>query len=198
MEAPSTPTSTRRLFFALWPDEALRAQLAERADALIRHRGIIGHPSRPQRYHLTLNFLGDAVPAAVETSVRRAATRIQAPPFTLRLDKAGSFNNKDIPVWFGCQEPPLELRHLDQRLRSALRGLPVDKNPGLKPHLTILRGAEKRLRDETIVPIEWQVQEFVLIDSYLDETPVRYEILERYPLRGGPLQPEPVQFSLLP
>jgi RNA 2',3'-cyclic 3'-phosphodiesterase len=195
LDATAMP-EPNRLFFALWPHEALRARIAEQADALFQRRGLRGHPSRPARYHITLYFLGDAVPAAVEASARKAAARIEAPPFVLQLDQAGSFNNPQVPVWFGPSEIPAELAHLDQTLRRALKGLPVGPTPRFKPHLTVMRDASPRLRPEPLQPIAWQVEEFVLIRSHLDKGRFRYEVLECYPLRGAALPPPPRQGSL--
>ncbi|MGH8453216.1 MAG: RNA 2',3'-cyclic phosphodiesterase [Nevskiales bacterium] len=186
----------KRLFFALWPDDTMRARVAELADALFKRRGLSGHPSRQRLYHLTLNFLGDAVPAPIEASAHKIAARIEAPPFILRLDKAGSFNNPQIPIWLGPSAPSAELKHLDQILRRTLKGLPVGPTPGFKPHITIMRDANRRLRDEMVEPVEWSVGEFVLIHSFRDKGQFQYQVLERYPLRGAPLKPEPKQAEL--
>jgi hypothetical protein len=45
-----------------------------------------------------------------------------------------------------------------------------------------------------IEPIDWNVNEFVLIRS---TPPNPYEILQRYALKGEPLKPPPEQLGLL-
>ena len=62
------------------------------------------------------------------------------------------------------------------------------------PHLTIARNAKIVLPPTPIEPIEWAVDEFVLIRSRLDLQPVRYDVIGRWPLQGpsggaGPASP---------
>ncbi len=62
-----------RLFFALWPDEAVRAQLAHWAREL--HAVCGGRPTRPENLHVTLAFLGNVEDARV-AEVERAASEV--------------------------------------------------------------------------------------------------------------------------
>ena len=186
----------KRLFFALWPGSDIRAQTAATAKTLFARHSLTGRRSGPRLYHLTLFFLGDKVPATTEAAARKLAARIDAPPFRLRLDQAGSFPNPEIPIWLGASAPPAELKHLDQSLRTTLRVLPLARQPSFKPHLTIMRNASEPLHDEPVEPIEWWVDEFVLIQSFVMPGSVHYEVLERFPLRGSPLKPEPKQTEL--
>ena len=193
MQAPEP----NRLFFALSPVEAVRNRVAATADFLCTQHTRGGRRIKPDRYHITLFFLGNHVPGPVEAAALKAAARIEAPPFTLRLDQAGSFRNKLVPVWLGPSELPAELVFLEQLMRKTFAGLTQEQQPRFVPHLTILREAEKPLRKEPIEPIDWPVREFVLIRSILHKPPRHYERLRSYPLRGGPLPPEPKQFQLL-
>ncbi len=186
----------KRLFFALWPGGDIRAQAAATAKTLFAQHSLTGHRSKPRLYHVTLFFLGDKVPVTTEAAARKLAAQIDAPPFRLRLDMAGSFPNPEIPIWLGPSTPPAELKHLDQSLRGTLKGLRLTRQPGFKPHLTIMRNAIEPLQDETIEPIEWWVDEFVLIQSFVMTGSVQYEVLERFPLRGEPLKPAPKQSEL--
>lgn len=186
----------KRLFFALWPPEAVRGEISTVADNLIKQRGLTGHKSRRRRYHLTLFFLGDKVTADIEVAAHKAAARIRAPSFSLRLDQAGSFNNREIPVWLGCSDIPAELRFLDQALRRQLKGLTCERQPRFAPHVTILRNATTRLPLTAVTPVDWAIQEFVLIHSSISDHSVEYTVLQRYPLKGPPLAPEPQQGKL--
>lgn len=51
-----------RLFFALLPGLALRSEIAGAASGLERVHRSGGRLLQPERYHLTLNFLGDFQP----------------------------------------------------------------------------------------------------------------------------------------
>lgn len=195
---PNRPT-INRLFFALWPTDAVRSACADAARGLRMRMQPTGYLSKPDRYHITLLFLGDTVPAAKEAAARQAASLVRSPPFTLRLDHAGSFRNRQIPWWLGARELPAELERLYERLRDAM--LRADVTPDrmkFVPHLTVVRDAGKPLPATPITPIEWKVEEFVLVRSRLDRNPVEYELIGRWPLTGVPDNsgPEPDQLAL--
>lgn len=191
------PTAvSNRLFFALWPSAEIRTRIATATAVLSAHHSG-GRRLNPARYHLTLKYLGDNVAAPDETAAMNAATQVEAPPFSLRLDQAGCFRNRDIPIWLGPSEIPAELVYLDQVLRRALGERPRGQKLSFAPHLTVMREAKIPLPTVSIEPIEWRVDGFVLIRSVL-RPKATYEILQSHPLRGGPAPPAPEQFSLLP
>lgn len=190
------PAIDNRLFFALWPDDPVRRRIAASAEALRTGHALGGYLSKPGRYHMTLYFLGDHVTEETEAAAIKAARNIDAPPFTLCLDLAGCFPNAQIPVWLAPSAPPRELAYLEQMLQKHLAGLPRERQPRFKPHLTVLRSAENKLPSQAIKPIEWRVKEFILIHSVVGKGPVHYSELARYPLRGAALPPEPRQGDL--
>lgn len=176
-----------RLFFALWPGDAVRAACADATRELKVRLQPGGYPSAPERYHMTLLFLGDQVQAVQEAAALQAAKALRAAPFTLTLDQAGSFRNpRATPWWLGARKAPDGLTRLHEQLRDVLlrANAPVERMR-FTPHLTIYR-ADRALPTTAIAPIEWAVDEFVLVRSRLDEQPIRYEILGRWPLLGAP------------
>ena len=56
-----------RLFFALWPDELVRANLARQRIDLARTSG--GRPTRPATLHVTLVYLGDVAGSQLEDAL---------------------------------------------------------------------------------------------------------------------------------
>lgn len=175
-----------RLFFALWPDETVRSASREAARQLNLRLQPGGYLSSPERYHLTLLFLGDQVLPQHERAARLAVDALRAAPFDLCFDQAGSFRNKSIPWWLGPRQVPAGLTRLQERLRESLQRaqVPVDRMRFV-PHLTIARDARRVLPVTPIAPIVWPVREFVLIRSHLDRQPVEYEILQRWALEGA-------------
>lgn len=176
-----------RLFFALWPGEAERRACDEAARDLRLKMQPGGYLSSPERYHITLLFLGDTVSPESEDAAIRAAAKVRAAPFTLNLELANSFRaNKKIPWWLGPRETPPGLTRLYERVNEAMlaeRVLP--ERMKFLPHLTVLRDAQKGLPVTPIRPIAWNVDEFVLLRSRLDQKPMSYEILGRWKLEGG-------------
>ncbi|KRB08719.1 RNA 2',3'-cyclic phosphodiesterase [Lysobacter sp. Root690] len=184
--APAAPSDIHRLFFALLPDEAARERMANAAaDIHARHNGggrLIG----AHRYHLTLQFLGDAHEFQAERAhaAQAAAADVVADAFELRLDRAGSFRNRSIPWWLGCEQTPVGLQTLFDRLGVALakRGVRVEGGHSLTPHVTIVRDAAAALHPPIAVDaIDWWVADFALIHSQLG-TRNAYTVLGQWSL----------------
>ncbi len=186
------PADSNRLFFALWPGDIVREASHQAARDLKLRMQPSGNLSSPARYHITLLFLGDQVPADKEAAALQAATTVRAAPFELRLDHAGSFRNpRQVPWWLGAREMPSGLQVLYERLREALgrAGVPPERMRFV-PHLTILRDQKMILPTTAIKPIAWSVDEFVLIRSHVERQPAEYELLGRWPLTAAP-EPDP-------
>ena len=182
-----------RLFFALWPDDATRAACAAVARDLKLRMQPGADLLQPEHYHITLPYLGDAVSEEQQQAALQVAQRVSLPPFTLTLDQAGSFKNRDVP-WYLCpQQTPPELGLLHDHLRDALRvdGVTVQRKHFV-PHLTVVRNASVALPLTQIRPVQWRVLEFVLIRSV---QPGEYQLLGRWPLNGQ-WQPPPEQHAL--
>ncbi|GGJ96219.1 RNA 2',3'-cyclic phosphodiesterase [Pilimelia anulata] len=140
-----------RLFVAVDPTPPAAAHLAAAVADLdvgrAAARGVNARPVPPERWHLTLAFLGDVPPAdrpAVEEAlwVGAAAWRSRArDPLVLHLAGGGTFGRGPSTIlWAGVGGAAGELAHLARQLRVALRRrrLPFDGKP-FRPHLTLAR-----------------------------------------------------------
>ena len=175
-----------RLFFALWPDTTMRAQIAAATDVLQQYPHQRGRWLKPHRYHLTLHFLGDfpRMPDALAARAHSIGTGATGSAFTLSLDRTGSFGNRSIPWWLGCSQTPAEMSDLWNQLATAMRHCEVayEAKLPLTPHVTVLRDSDVTLPSMPIPPLIWQVDEFVLIHSCLGAQ-AQYRLLGRWPLR---------------
>jgi 2'-5' RNA ligase len=184
-DADATP---HRLFFALWPDAALRGRIASTVAGLERDNAPGGRRLNPDRYHLTLQFLGDFQPLrqSVVDAAIAAADSIRLPGFDLVLDRVGSFPKAGV-CWLGASAPPEALRQLWDGLGSALAiaRVQVKSASAFSPHLTVLRDVHRPLPSTPIEPLPWPLREFVLIDSVSGAHPT-YRLLGRWPLRDRP------------
>lgn len=174
-----------RLFVAIWPDPAARESLSTLVDAA---RGALPDPDLrwqpPQRWHVTLAFLGPAdLPRATE---RVAALRLPAPE-PLRLAGAGSFG----PVlWVGVEHGTW-LAALVHDLQAALRV----EDRRFRAHVTVARarGRDPRATTRAALPLlaahrgpQWAPDALTLVRSVTGPSP-RYEVVAGWPLpRGGP------------
>jgi RNA 2',3'-cyclic 3'-phosphodiesterase len=181
--AEAEDTRTHRLFFALWPDDALRAEIARTDASLEAGHASGGRPLRPQKYHLTLQFLGDFRPLqpSVVDAARHAAQAVRSPAFDLSLDHAGSFSGSDV-WWLGAHDIAPALAQLWDTLGAELAkaGVRVKSAPSFSPHLTIRRNVRRRIAPVAIAPLHWAVREFVLVDSLVGLG--TYRIVDRWAL----------------
>jgi len=166
-----------RLFFALEPAEDALQALAVAAAAVARETG--GRPMPPGKIHLTLAFLGD-VPQPRIADAEAAADAARVAPFTLVLDRLGTFRRAGI-AWAGASQPDPALLRLQGTLAAQLgaRGFALEPRP-FAPHVTLARKVEGALRDPAFEPFGWRVSDFALVQS--DLATGRYETLRRWAL----------------
>jgi RNA 2',3'-cyclic 3'-phosphodiesterase len=179
------PRVSHNLFFALWPDAVVRAQIDAAARRLKQVHAPAGRWIKPHRYHLTLHFLGEhaTLPADLVAAACAAGDGVRAPAFDFTLDIAASFANRKIPWWLGCRELAPGLAALWESISAGLRasGYGIRDELDLAAHVTVLRDAARALPATPIAPIEWAVGEFVLIDSLLGPES-SYTVLRRWVL----------------
>ncbi len=176
-------TEPNRLFFALWPDDATRTALADAARKLQARLQPGGRIERAERLHATLLFLGDAVPGSEETAAMQIASLLKADPFTVTIDRAGTFSRRSKLWWLGSSQASRDAIALHDALRARLRvaGVSYDLKT-FTPHVTILRDAGKPLAPTPIEPIRWPVTDFVLVRSQLAPQPAEYRVIGRWKL----------------
>ena len=171
-----------RLFFALWPDAAIRLQL-ERINAQLPPRA--GRPTKPENYHITLLFLGSVSSECLPTLYRKADT-IQARSFTLSIERTGWWRRSGI-FWLAPAHAPPALLQLVSRLREAAAGigLPLEARD-YQPHVTLRRKVRNLPPPPTFTPFAWPVREFCLIQSATRAGGPTYRVLKCWPLQSTP------------
>lgn len=159
-----------RLFYALWPDEATRAQLA------LLQEGISGRKVSAANLHLTLAFLGHQ-PRALLPSLEGVMMALQPQACTLRIDHYGYFSKPGI-AWVGPASPPEALMQLQRSLWRGLLEADVPLKPvaGFRPHVTLARDAMPvdRTMNEAI---EWAVGTMALVESVSVQGGVQYRLI---------------------
>lgn len=165
---------TRRLFFALWPDDDARAQLACAAGGVELHRAARRVP--PEKMHVTLAFLGNTSPDQ-QRCFEKAADDVKGKPFRLILDHFGHFPRPQV-FWLGPTEYPEVLGLLVKHLVSAIQACGFEPEPRTyRPHVTVAR--KVRARPETgPVSVQWSCDGFFLVES----AGGKYSVLRRWPL----------------
>jgi len=178
--APSPEPRTRRLFFALWPDDATRARLAAISAALPAR---CGRRVATGNLHITLSFLG-SVEAARLDCLRRGPDAIRAPALTLPLERLGWFRRARV-VWLAPEDAhvPPALIELVGAVNRVVRGCGLEPDGrAWRPHLTLTRKAAKPPREQAFEPVYWDIREFTLVESVTHDKGPEYRVLARWPL----------------
>jgi 2'-5' RNA ligase len=168
-----------RLFFALWPSDAVKGEFARWGDALNQSCG--GRVARRENIHLTLVFLGDVALDRLE-ELKSLACKLKISPFGLSFVGTREVRKKRL-VWTAPLETPAPLIELVSRLEQALKesGFVFDARP-YSPHLTLIRKTRRSPEPYALSPVDWQVRDFVLVRSQLGSSGSNYEVIGRWDL----------------
>ncbi len=164
----------RRVFFAIWPSEAIRRELLRASRTAVRRSG--GRATPPGNLHVTLAFLGPLTEADLTTVMQ--VPPLPSPEFTIRLDKLGHWSRSRI-LWLGASRTPAGLVQLERSLWDALVavGFRRERRP-YSPHVTLARKAKSVEMD--VNPVEWPVSGFALVESRPGARHSMYEVLRSW------------------
>lgn len=170
------PTS-KRLFFALWPDEASRQQCGHLISALRTPRR--GKAVAADNLHVTLVFLGN-VDAQQQQRLCQLAAQLKPAPMALNFDRLTFWRQPRIVCLTSSVEDPATNRLARELADIAVAcGIEIDRRP-YRPHVTLFRKLDQPLNTD-FASIHWQNKDFCLVESISAETGVRYEVLQRWP-----------------
>jgi 2'-5' RNA ligase len=170
-----------RLFFALWPNDDVRTRLVVARDLAVHEYR--GRPMRADTLHMTLVFIGQTPDLRVPGALG-CGDRIKARSFTLNVDARSNFPAAKV-AWLGCTNAPAALHDLQNSLCAELeRGQFThrDSDAIYQPHITVARDCLACPAPKGVPAIEWQVEEFVLVDSTRTPGGPVYRVLRHWPL----------------
>jgi 2'-5' RNA ligase len=174
--------ATRRLFFALWPDSALRALLQRRLPPLSAPDW--GRVTGPGQWHVTLEFLGSVTESRLG-ALLEVARQARGEPFEVVFDRVEYWPGPRV-LCLVASEIPRPLAELSIKLRRALseHGFRIERRP-FRPHLTLARKVRRPPRLPDVDPVSWPAREFSLVRSITDPLGARYRSLQAWPLSTG-------------
>ena len=165
-----------RLFFALWPDERVREQIAA---CLCSFTAESGRIVPDYNWHMTLHFIGNTT-FHEKSCLHRQARKLRAEPFDLFIDQTGFFRKPNV-FWLGCDNPPKALFDLQKDLGKQISHCEYNpENRAYSPHITVARKVTAKPALGLNAKIPWHVDKFVLIESVSEPGGVRYRVLEEY------------------
>jgi 2'-5' RNA ligase len=167
---------TKRLFFALWPDQRQRETLRDVINSVAKT--VEGRAVDRRDWHVTLAFIGTFPEQRVPYLLERAS-EIAVEPFRLNFDRLEFWPRPKIASLVTATVPP-ELQALVDSLNEVLRDLgikPEDRT--YRPHITVVRNARtfatERLAQRTTT--EWS--SFELVESVSAPGGVTYRPLKQ-------------------
>jgi 2'-5' RNA ligase len=181
-----------RLFFALEMPAEVRQALAGVVERL-RPRAPAVRWVRPEGIHLTLRFLGEVEEPRLGAIVAAARSLPAGGALRLRTGGLGAFPARGRPrvVWLGLEESGAALRALKEGLEAALERIGfAPEGRDWSPHLTLGRikpgGDPRAALAATAAPaaLEFELREFVLMESRLEPSGARYERRAAFPLEA--------------
>ena len=154
--------SSKRLFFALWPDHRQRDRMRDFISPLAKE--IEGRAIDRRNWHITLAYIGE-FPEQLIPALQHAASAIVVEPFRLRFDRLEFWPRPKVASVVS-RTVPSELQTLVQALNGVLlkAGIVVEERT-YRPHITVVRNARpfEPLRLAQSAEIEWD--NFRLIES---------------------------------
>jgi 2'-5' RNA ligase len=159
-----------RLFFGIWPDEGATECLTRLMGRLHDDAIMPGRPVDADRWHVTLNHLGDFVdqipPGLVPAAIAAAAT-VRMQPFDAVFDRVGGTRGQFL---LRPSDGSAAMRAFRQALSVALikAGLRDRVDSAFNPHITLSYDFND-VPERAIEPICWTVRQFVLIESLRGE-----------------------------
>ncbi|MFF3487502.1 RNA 2',3'-cyclic phosphodiesterase [Streptomyces sp. NPDC002701] len=188
-----------RLFAAVLPPADAVAELGSAVGGLRERpgaeRGL--RWTDPSGWHFTVAFYGEVAEDVVpELSRRLERSARRTGPFPLSLRGGGRFGGRAL--WVGAAGEVRTLRLLAERAAAAGRraGVVREEHRGYRAHLTLARASGDVDLTPYVASLDrfagrtWTVADLCLVRSRLPASGVpgerpRYEVLQRWPLRGG-------------
>lgn len=154
--------ATKRLFFALWPDDRQRDSLRNTITPVAKL--VEGSAVYRGNWHVTLAYIGEFEESLIP-ALLQAARSLPFEPFRLRFDRAEFWPRPKIAV-LAAQTVPPALERLVEALKVLLVTADVAVEDRMyRPHITIVKNARpfetQRLSQAAVV--EWSG--FELIES---------------------------------
>jgi len=177
--APIKNTDTVRVFFALWPQADIQRQL--HAVAKEYQAKCDARVMRTESLHMTLQFIGNIKHSELPKLITAADKVSATPSFSLELNTLSFWKHNHIGyATLSASESALEMLAATLQHALASEGFIAD-NTTFSPHVTLLRNARHILAAQHFMPVTWQVNSFVLVESVTANQKTQYRILREWP-----------------
>ena len=152
--------TTKRLFFALWPDHRQRDRLRDVINSVART--VEGRFVDRRNWHVTLVFIGTFPENRVPYLLERVQ-EIEVEPFRLNFDRLEYWPRPRVASLVAATVPP-ELQQLVDSLNNVVADLGLQPEDRVyRPHITVVRNARQFTTERLTqrAPTEWSGFELV-------------------------------------
>ena len=158
-----------RLFFAAIPDRDTCGRLAEAARALELESDGFSHCVRPQNYHMTLAFVGEAAETSLAAlraiGAARGGKASGHAPVAVRFDAYEYWPKAEVVAATASDCPPA-IEELSLAIRGELSRQRLARDPyPFRPHVTLARKVSQAPVFKALSEIHWALREFHLVRS---------------------------------
>lgn len=168
--------STKRLFFALWPDNRQRDQLRDVINSVAKT--VEGRAVDRRNWHVTLPFIGQLDEQQIP-DLQALASQIQVEPFRLVFDRLEFWARPKVACLAAATVPP-ELDNLVASLNDVLQLVGVaPEDRAYRPHITVSRNARSFTTERLTQRATTQWSGFELMESVSGAGGVTYVPLKQ-------------------
>ena len=173
----SESKQSKRLFFALWPDEKVVQAIQQQA--MPYFTDCKGNMLKPSNWHITLAYFG-ASDAVMQACLEAQALKVKSTPFEVTLSLCGYWPKPKV-AWLAPAVIPEPLKQLAFDLQHAIQvcGYTPETRDYL-PHVSLVRKAKQAPAKMRTQAIPWQVNQFCLVESKSSAQGVEYVVLKRW------------------
>ena len=154
--------STKRIFFALWPDDRQRDRLRDVIGSVAKT--VEGRAVDRRDWHVTLVFIGE-FPANQVPALLERASQMQVEPFRLSFDRMEFWPRPKVACMVAATVPP-ELLSLVAALNVLVQDfgvVPEDRT--YRPHITVARNARAFTTERLTQRATMEWSGFELVES---------------------------------
>jgi len=154
--------STKRLFFALWPDNRQRDRLRDVINSVAKT--VEGRAVDRRSWHVTLPFIGEFEEDRIP-ELQALAGRIEVAPFRLGFDRLEFWARPKVACLVAATVPT-ELDSLVASLNSVLQEFGVEpEDRTYRPHITVVRNARTFVTERLTQRATTEWSSFELMES---------------------------------
>lgn len=163
--------STKRLFFALWPDNRQRDRLRDAINSVVKT--VEGRAVDRRSWHVTLPFIGEFEERRIP-ELQELASQIEVEPFRLGFDRLEYWARPKLACLVAATVPT-ELENLVASLNLVLQEVGVTpEDRTYRPHITVVRNARTFATERLTQRATTEWSSFELMESQSDPGGVTY------------------------